>query len=116
MPPAPKPAQVASAEPAAGVAPAAASAPIAAPVASGSYVVQVSSQRSPADAQNAFQSLQRRFAGVLGGMKPSIRKVDLPDRGTYYRVRVGGWSSPAEATAFCGKLKAAGGDCVIARN
>ncbi|PRH84933.1 hypothetical protein C5L14_23515 [Labrys okinawensis] len=110
MPPAPKPAQVASAEPAAGAAPAPAT------VANGSYVVQVSSQRSPADAQNAFQSLQRRFAGVLGGMKPSIRKVDLPDRGTYYRVRVGGWSTPAEATAFCGKLKAAGGDCVIARN
>lgn len=116
MPPAPKPAQVASAEPTAGAAPAAASAPTAAPVANGSYVVQVSSQRSPADAQSAFQSLQRRFAGVLGGMKPSIRKVDLPDRGTYYRVRVGGWSTPAEATAFCGKLKAAGGDCVIARN
>ncbi|MBP0580880.1 SPOR domain-containing protein [Labrys sp. LIt4] len=114
MPPAPKPAQVASAEPAAGAAPAPAT--VAAPVANGSYVVQVSSQRSPADAQNAFQSLQRRFAGVLGGMKPSIRKVDLPDRGTYYRVRVGGWSTPAEATAFCGKLKAAGGDCVIARN
>ncbi|QEN86654.1 hypothetical protein FZC33_10065 [Labrys sp. KNU-23] len=114
MPPAPKPAQVASAEPAAGAAPA--PAPTAAPVANGSYVVQVSSQRSPADAQNAFQSLQRRFAGVLGSMKPSIRKVDLPDRGTYYRVRVGGWSTPAEATAFCGKLKAAGGDCVIARN
>ncbi|MGJ4855647.1 SPOR domain-containing protein [Labrys sp. La1] len=114
MPPAPKPAQVASAEPAAGAAPA--PAPTAAPVANGSYVVQVSSQRTPADAQNAFQSLQRRFGGVLNGMKPSIRKVDLPDRGTYYRVRVGGWSTPAEATAFCGKLKAAGGDCVIARN
>lgn len=118
MPPAPKPAQVASAEPAAGAAPAPVPAPVAAAAsaANGSYVVQVSSQRTAAEAQGAFQSLQRRFAGVLGGMKPSIRKVDLPDRGTYYRVRVGGWSTPAEATAFCGKLKAAGGDCVIARN
>ncbi|WP_448952280.1 SPOR domain-containing protein [Labrys neptuniae] len=104
------PAQVASAEPTP------APAEVAAPVSNGGYVVQVSSQRSPADAQAAFQSLQRRFGSVLGGMKASVRKVELPDRGTYYRVRVGGWSTPAEATAFCGKLKAAGGDCVIARN
>ena len=45
-----------------------------------------------------------------------IRKVDLPDRGTYYRVRVGSWDSSNEAGAFCAKLKAAGGDCVISRN
>ncbi|GLS19109.1 hypothetical protein GCM10007874_21260 [Labrys miyagiensis] len=97
--------QVASAEPAP------------APVAAGSgYVVQVSSQKSPAEAQAAFQALQRKYASVLGSMKPSIRKVDLPDRGTYYRVRVGSWDSSNEAGAFCAKLKAAGGDCVISRN
>jgi hypothetical protein len=95
--------QVASAEPAA-------------PASNGSYVVQVSSQKTPADAQAAFQSLQRKYASVIGGMKPSIRKVDLPERGTYYRVRVGSWASSTEAAAFCAKLKAAGGDCVIARN
>jgi len=95
--------QVASAEPAA-------------PASSGSYVVQVSSQKTPADAQAAFQSLQRKYASVIGSMKPSIRKVDLPERGTYYRVRVGSWASSTEAAAFCAKLKAAGGDCVIARN
>ncbi len=94
--------QVASAEPTA--------------ASNGSYVVQVSSQRSPADAQAAFQSLQRKYASVLGSMKPSYRKVDLPERGTYYRVRVGSWASSTEAAAFCAKLKAAGGDCVIARN
>lgn len=97
--------QVASAEPAT------------APTASGGgYVVQVSSQKSPAEAQAAFQALQRKYASVLGSMKPSIRKVDLPDRGTYYRVRVGSWDSSNEAGAFCAKLKAAGGDCVISRN
>jgi hypothetical protein len=99
--------QVAAAEPAAAASTAASN---------GAYVVQVSSQKSPADAQAAFQSLQRKYASVLGSMKPSIRKVDLPDRGTYYRVRVGSWGSSAEAGAFCAKLKAAGGDCVIARN
>ncbi|WP_448147490.1 SPOR domain-containing protein [Labrys miyagiensis] len=97
--------QVASAEP---------TAP--APASNGAYVVQVSSQKSPAEAQAAFQSLQRKYPSVLGGMKASIRKVDLPERGTYYRVRVGSWGSSTEAAAFCAKLKAAGGDCVIARN
>src|SRR5262249_46682105 len=72
--------------------------PTPAPAAAGSgYVVQVSSQKSPAEAQAAFQALQRKYASVLGSMKPSIRKVDLPDRGTYYRVRVGSWDSSNEA-------------------
>ncbi len=86
------------------------------PASNGAYVVQVSSQKTPADAQAAFQSLQRKYVAVLGGMKSAIRKVELPERGTYYRVRVGSWSSSTEAANFCAKLKAAGGDCVIARN
>jgi cell division protein FtsN len=102
-----KPTQTAAAE----------SVPVASPIPSAvGYVVQVSSQRTPADAQAAFQSLQRKYASVIGNMKPSIKKAELGDRGTYYRVRVGLWSSSTEASTFCAKLKAAGGDCVIARN
>ncbi|MDQ0393012.1 SPOR domain-containing protein [Labrys monachus] len=99
-----KPTQVASAE------------PVASPIAGTGFVVQVSSQKTPADAQTAYQALQRRFPAVIGGLKLSVRKVDIADRGTYYRVRVGLWASSNEAQAFCAKLKAAGGDCVVARN
>jgi hypothetical protein len=78
--------------------------------------VQISSQKSQSDAIATFQGLQRKYPGVMGSVKPSIKKADVPDKGTFYRVRVGGWAARDEATAFCMKLKAAGGDCVVARN
>jgi len=83
--------------------------------ASGSYLVQVSSQRSEAEAQSAFASLQAKYPGQLGGKQPVIRKVDLGDKGTYYRAMVPAGSS-AEATQLCSGMKAAGGSCLIQKN
>ena len=106
--PKPAPVKVASADPEPVAAPAA--------VSGGAFVVQVSSQKTQADAMTAWQAVQRKFGAVVGGMKPSIKKAEVGDRGTFYRVRVGPWGTSAEAAAFCSKLKAAGGDCVITRN
>jgi hypothetical protein len=81
----------------------------------GGYAVQVSSQRSEAEAQAAFRSLQGKFPGQLGGKQPIIRKVELGEKGTYYRAMVLAGSS-AEATELCNGMKAAGGSCIIQRN
>jgi hypothetical protein len=86
----------------------------AAATASGSgFVVQVSSQRSQADAQSSLANLQRQFGSVLGGLPTDIRQVDLGNKGIYYRVRVGGWPSRADAVSLCEKLRAAGGKCIV---
>ena len=55
-----------------------------------------------------------RYASILGPYDPNIVRADLGDRGIYYRVRVGPFSG-ADATRLCEDLKAAGGDCIIAR-
>ncbi|MEZ5840164.1 MAG: SPOR domain-containing protein [Hyphomicrobiales bacterium] len=86
------------------------------PAVTGGYVVQVSSQRSEDQARAAYAGLQRKFPSVLGGEAPDIQKADLGERGVFYRVRVGPMASRDEANAFCGKLKAAGGDCIVQRN
>jgi hypothetical protein len=88
--------------------------PAAAPAADG-YVVQISSQRSRADAQASWSSAQRRFSSVLGKMEPNIQEADLGAKGTYYRVRVGPWASRGEAVQVCERLRAAGGDCIVTR-
>jgi cell division septation protein DedD len=97
----------------------AASAPIATasvPAASGGgYSVQISSQRSEADAQAAFRSLQRKYPDLLGSYQPAIRRADLGDRGVYYRVQVGPFASE-QATELCSRLQTAGGQCVVQRN
>jgi SPOR domain len=84
--------------------------------ATGGYAVQVSSQRSEADAQAAFRSLQAKYPNQLGGRQALIHKVELGAKGTYYRAMVGPFATQAEASALCSGLKAAGGQCLIQRN
>jgi cell division septation protein DedD len=84
--------------------------------ATGGYVVQVSSQRSEADAQASFRSLQSKFPHELGDREAVVRRADLGPKGTYYRAMVGPFGSAGDADQFCGNLKAAGGQCIVQRN
>jgi cell division protein FtsN len=86
------------------------------PTATGGFVVQVTSQRSEADARSAYANLQKRFPQVLGPYQASIQTATVGDRGTYYRVRVGPFGSSTDASTVCNNLRAAGGDCVVSRN
>ncbi|MDB5573984.1 MAG: Sporulation related, partial [Tardiphaga sp.] len=86
------------------------------PGASGGYVVQVASQRSEADAQASFKALQSKYPSVLGSRSAQIKRADLGDKGTYYRAVVGPFNSSEDASAVCGNLKTAGGQCVVQRN
>jgi hypothetical protein len=79
-------------------------------------VVQLSSQRSEAEAQAAFRSLQAKFPNELGGRHPIIKRADLGSKGVYYRTMVGPFSSSREASQFCSNYKAAGGQCVVPTN
>jgi hypothetical protein len=107
------------ARPAPTPAPVARTAAIAPPAAAGGggggYLVQVSSQRSEADAQSAFASLQGKYPGQLGGKQAVIRKVELGEKGTYYRAMVPAGDS-AEANQLCSGIKAAGGSCLVQKN
>jgi sporulation related protein len=90
--------------------------PTPAAVAAGGYVVQISSQRSEADAQASYRALQGKFPSVLGSRPPLIKRADLGEKGIYYRAMVGPFGTPDEASQFCGSLKTAGGQCVVQRN
>jgi hypothetical protein len=78
--------------------------------------VQVSSQKSEAEAQSAFRSLQAKFPTQLGGRQLQILKADLGAKGTYYRAAVGPFGNANEAAELCSSLKSAGGQCLIQRN
>jgi hypothetical protein len=83
---------------------------------SGGYMVQISSQRSEADAQAAYRAMQSKFPNVLGSRSAMIRRADLGERGIYYRALVGPFSQAEDAGQLCNSLKAAGGQCVVQRN
>jgi hypothetical protein len=81
--------------------------------ATGGYAVQLSSQRSEAEAQSAFRGMQAKYPNLLGGRAPLIHKVELGAKGTYYRAMVGPFPSSAAAGELCSSLKSAGGQCIV---
>ena len=94
-------------------------APIAPAAASsgGGYLVQVSSQKNEADAQASYRVLQGKYPSVLGSQSVLVKRVDLGEKGIYYRAFAGPFSSVDQATQVCSSLKAAGGpQCIIQRN
>jgi hypothetical protein len=88
----------------------------AAPTGSAKFAVQVSSQRSEAEASAAYRTLQLRYPNVLGGRSSFVRRADLGSRGIYYRTMVGPFATAEEAAQLCTSLKAAGGQCILHRN
>ena len=80
-----------------------------------SAYVQVTSQRSEAEAKAAYSSLREKYRDILGDRAPIIRRVDLGGKGTYYRAQVGPVSAEL-AGRQCSQLKAVGGQCIVQYN
>nr|WP_282449212.1 SPOR domain-containing protein [Roseibium sp. CAU 1639] len=83
-------------------------------IAPGTYIVQVTSQRSAAAASDAYSGLQRRYPSVLGNRNAVIVAATVEDRGVFYRARIP-TGSRDEAISLCESLQAAGGDCFVRR-
>ena len=76
--------------------------------------VQVAGNPNRSAAMKMFQRIKGRFGGVLGDKAPIILR-DRASAGRIYAVRMGA-DSRGEADALCGKLRAAGGSCVVLKN
>ena len=92
-----------------------AAAPVAPQVASaagGGYFIQIASQPSAELAQKSYANMAQRYGSVIGGRAVDIKRADIPNKGTYYRVRVQAGSKD-DANALCGRFKTAGGSCFV---
>jgi cell division septation protein DedD len=67
-----------------------------------SWTVQVAALRSEADAAQLSEELRRK------GLAARIEKVDLPDKGLWFRVRAGAFASREEARGTLERLRAHG--------
>lgn len=94
---------------------AAVSASVAGPAATGGFIVQVSSQRSEADARLSAERIQRQYSDVVGTTGVLVQRADLGTRGIYYRARFGPMPRE-EATQVCSTLKSRGQDCFVQSN
>jgi len=125
-PPAPKPVAAAPAAPPAALGPAtgaprpliasaSAPAPAKPAAATGGIVLQIGAYKSQADAATAWKTYQAKHAALLAGYSDNVQQVDLGEKGTWYRLRVGGFADREVATALCDRLKADGGACILGR-
>ncbi|HVV26730.1 MAG TPA: SPOR domain-containing protein [Rhizomicrobium sp.] len=94
------PAQTAATKPAAGT---------------GSYVLQIGAYKSQAEADAAWKAYKTRHAALLSGYGPDVQQADLGEKGTWYRLRVAGFSNREVAVALCERLKADGGGCFLGK-
>lgn len=88
--------------------------PAVAATAGGAYVLQIGAYKSQADADAAWKTFTAKHP-MAGGYSEDVRKADLGDKGTWYRLRMGSFSDKAAATSFCEKLKSDGGNCLVAK-
>ncbi|MEJ0025422.1 MAG: SPOR domain-containing protein [Rhizomicrobium sp.] len=111
--PKPAPTQTAAVTPPPKPAPAPVTAPATAPP-TGSGLLQIGSYKSAADANAAWAAYKAKHASLVGGLSSDVQAVDLGAKGTWHRLRIVA-GSKAEASALCAKLKAEGGDCLLAK-
>ncbi len=81
----------------------------------GGYFVQVAAQKSQEEAQASYRGIQTKYASVLGGRDPVIRRKDLGSKGVFYGAQVGPFSRE-DAVQLCNSLKSAGATCMIQKN
>ena len=78
------------------------------------YAVEVASERSAADVDAVFRSLQAKFPNQLGGREPIVGRTVLNPEGIYYRALIGPFASLRAAAGVCNSLEAAGEGCLVA--
>ena len=89
-------------------------APAPAAESAGAFVLQIGAYKSEDEAKAAWATYQRKHP-LVGGYASDVQRVDLGDKGVWYRLRIGSFADKAGAGAVCDKLKADGGGCFPAK-
>lgn len=68
------------------------------------YRAQVRSVKRLADAEAEVKQLVEKLSSALEESKPAIEQVELPGKGTWYRVQFGEFTDAASAQRLCDRL------------
>jgi len=79
------------------------------------WVVQVASTRSQADAAGVWSTVKGKFPALIEGKYGDVVRVDLGDKGIYFRTRIAGLADKSAAQSLCNSFKAAGQACFITK-
>ncbi len=76
----------------------------------GQYLVQIASLRSYEEAEASWNKISAKH-NFLRGSPYDIKRVDLAEKGVFYRLRIDGISGRDQAKVICDKLKSNGQAC-----
>ncbi|MEO1657500.1 MAG: SPOR domain-containing protein [Pseudomonadota bacterium] len=79
---------------------------------SGSHVVQVGAFDSNAAALDYFEGLSGRLGSLVSSKQPDVQRAEVNGR-TFYRLRIGPFTSKDAATQYCSTLKTRSQDCLV---
>ena len=79
----------------------------------GNGVVQLGALPDEDMVDREWDRLVKKHADLLGGLKKSVVEVDVPGKGTLYRLRVTGLKDSKAANELCTKLKARNQPCLV---
>jgi hypothetical protein len=82
-------------------------------VGGGAYLLQLSAVRSADAVPEEWARLKRRYP-ELAGMTNSTHKIDVPDKGTFYRIEAGPLDE-ATAKSTCTNLRGQGLGCIVVK-
>ena len=115
-PASPKPApQPPAAPPATAPPPAAAATPPQTAAAGGGFRIQIAATTDDAAAHKTWDGLQKAHPDLLGSLGLTVVRVDLGDKGIFFRVQAGPLADRAQADKLCGQLKAISIGCIIVK-
>jgi cell division septation protein DedD len=77
------------------------------------FRIQVGAMRTEAEARTAWDQVQRRHPEILGRLAPSFARVELGERGSFFRVQAGPLPSRDAARSACERLSKAGTVCFV---
>jgi hypothetical protein len=83
------------------------------PQAAGGFAIHLASIRHAADVPGEWQALTRKHPSLAKLRPRAAEAVEVPGKGTFYRVAGGSFASRNEAARACAPVKAAGAYCAI---
>lgn len=86
-----------------------------APAASGGYRLQLGAVRSEEAARAEWERLKRAHADLLGSLGFTPWRVELGERGVYFRIMAGPIADAAQAERVCAELKALKLGCILVK-
>ncbi len=79
------------------------------------YRLQLGAVKTPEIAQQAWDRIKRQNSVLVGALSVSVDRVDLGNRGVFYRIHVGPIADAAQAERLCAQLRQRGVGCLLAK-